>query len=141
MSREFGEIVQGPMTPDGPSVEQIRAMRSGAPGSFHYRDGRGPLDSAVVGGESVAGDGAMTDADADQIRKEFGIGSENRHALQAAESYVEHADRTTGHLIRTYGDGRVVDMDAEENRPERPDPVQYPKVWYGPGTDEDDGAA
>ncbi|MFM9603581.1 hypothetical protein [Streptomyces turgidiscabies] len=134
-NRNFGEIVQGPMTPDGPSVDEIRAMRPGSPGSFHYRDERGPLDSAVVGGESVAGDGAMTEEQADQIRKAAGIGSENLHALQAARSYSERYDPATGHLIRTYEDGRVVDMDADENRSERPDPVRYPKVWYGPGPD------
>ncbi|MEU9589853.1 hypothetical protein AB0D84_08990 [Streptomyces sp. NPDC048193] len=139
--REFGEIVLGPMTPDGPSVDEIRAMRPGAPGSFHYRDERGPLDSAVVRGEAVAGDGTVTEDQAAEIRKTAGIGRENLHALQAARSYSERYDSTTGHLIRTYEDGRVVDMDAEENRPERPDPVQYPKVWYGPGPDEDDGAA
>jgi hypothetical protein len=114
MSREFGEIVQGPMTPDGPSVDEIRAMRSG-PGSFHYRDGRTPLDSAVVRGESVAGDGTMTEAQAAEIRKTAGIGSENLHALQAARSYSEHRHPVTGDLIRTYEGGRTEVVD--ESRP------------------------
>lgn len=113
--REFGEIVQGPMTPEGPSVDEIRAMRSGAPGSFHHRDERGPLDHAVVRGESVAGDGAMTEEQAAEIRKTAGIGRENLHALQAARSYSEHRNPVTGELIRTYEGGRTEVVD--ESRP------------------------
>ncbi|WP_200308845.1 hypothetical protein [Streptomyces adelaidensis] len=113
--REFGEIVQGPMTPDGPSVDEIRAMRPGSPGSFHHRDGRTPLDSAVIRGESVHGDGAMTEDQADQIRKAAGIGRENAHAGQVAKSYSEHRDRVTGQAIRTYEDGRTEIVD--ESRP------------------------
>nr|WSZ99553.1 hypothetical protein OH820_31345 [Streptomyces sp. NBC_00857] len=115
MSREFGEIVQGPMTPEGPSVDEIRAMRSGAPGSFHHRDGRTPLDSAVIRGESVHGDGTMTEAQAAQIRKTAGIGRANAHAGQVAKSYSEHRDRVTDQVIRTYEDGRTEIVD--ESRP------------------------
>ncbi|MET9847522.1 hypothetical protein [Streptomyces ossamyceticus] len=115
MSREFGEIVQGPMTPDGPSVDEIRAMRPGSPGSFHHRDERGPLDHAVVRGESVAGDGTMTEDQAAEIRKTAGIGRENLHAGQAARSYSEHRDPVTGFKIRTYEGGRTETVD--ESRP------------------------
>lgn len=115
-NRNFGEIVQGPMTPDGPSVDEIRAMRPGAPGSFHYQDGRTPLDHAVIRGESVAGDGTMTEEQADQIRKAAGIGRENAHAGQAAKSYSEHRDPVTGQAIRTYEDGRTEIVD--ETRPD-----------------------
>ncbi|MEU9187568.1 hypothetical protein AB0D14_24110 [Streptomyces sp. NPDC048484] len=114
-NREFGEIVQGPRTPDGPSVDEIRAMRPGAPGSFHYRDERGPLDSAVILGKVVAGDGTMTEEQAAQIRKAAGIGRENLHAGQAAKSYSEHRDPLTGVKIRTYEDGRTETVD--ETRP------------------------
>ncbi|MET7828503.1 hypothetical protein ABZT23_27965 [Streptomyces sp. NPDC005386] len=116
-NREFGEIVQGPMTPDGPTVDEIRAMRQG-PGSFHYRGGRGPLDSAVILGKSVPGDGTMTEEQAAQIRKTAGVGSENAHAGQAAKSYSEHRDRVTGEAIRTYADGHteVVDETRRSSR-------------------------
>ncbi|MEU0246655.1 hypothetical protein ABZ192_20430 [Streptomyces sp. NPDC006235] len=116
-NREFGEVVQGPMTPDGPSVDEIRAGMYGGQvaGQFHYRNGRTVLDSAVVRGEPVAGDGTMTEEQADQIRKTAGIGSENLHALQAAESYSEHRDPLTGQAIRTYADGRTEVVD--ESRP------------------------
>lgn len=110
-NRDFGEVVQGPMTPDGPSVDEIRAMRQGSPGSFHYRDERGPLDHAVVRGESVAGDGSMTEDQADQIRKAAGIGRENHHALKAAESYSDRRDPITGGVIRTWADGRTEIVD------------------------------
>ncbi|MFC9808489.1 hypothetical protein [Streptomyces griseoaurantiacus] len=115
MSREYGEIVQGPMTPDGPSVDEIRAMRPGSPGAFHHRDERGPLDHAVVRGKSVHGDGSMSEDQAAEIRKTAGIGRENLHALQAARSYSEHRDRVTGDLIRTYEGGRTEIVD--ETRP------------------------
>ncbi|MGW7356629.1 hypothetical protein ACWGI0_08260 [Streptomyces sp. NPDC054802] len=114
MSREFGEIVQGPMTPDGPSVDEIRAMRQG-PGSFHHRDGRTPLDSAVIRGESVRGDGTMTEKDAAEIRKAAGIGRANAHAGQVAKSYSEHRNPVTGEVIRTYEGGRTEIVD--ETRP------------------------
>ncbi|MER6157531.1 hypothetical protein ABT147_18600 [Streptomyces sp. NPDC001868] len=113
-NREFSEIVQGPMTPDGPSVEEIRAMRHG-PGSFVRPDLRAPMGSAVIEGVVVAGDGTMTEEQADQIRKDAGIGRENAHAGQAAKSYTEHRDRVTGQAIRTYGDGRTEVVD--ESRP------------------------
>ncbi|MGW2448802.1 hypothetical protein [Streptomyces sp. NPDC001675] len=100
-------------------------------GRFFYREGRTPLDWAVVRGESVLGDGTMTEDQAAEIRKSFGIGADHRHALQAAESHVDRHDPVTGHKIRTYGDGRVVDLDAEENQPERSARVEYPRVWYG----------
>ncbi|MFF9862119.1 hypothetical protein [Streptomyces tendae] len=115
MSREFGEIVQGPMTPGGPSVDEIRAMRPGSPGSFHHRDERGPLDHAVVGGESIQGDGSMSEDQAAEIRKAAGIGRENLHAGQAARSYSEHRNPVTGELIRTYEGGRTEIVD--ESRP------------------------
>lgn len=109
-NRDFGEVVQGPMTPEGPSVDEIRAMRPG-PGSFHYRSGRTPLDSAVIRGGSVAGDGSMTEDQADQIRKAAGIGRENHHALKAAESYSDRRDPITGGVIRTWADGRTEIVD------------------------------
>ncbi|MFG2639022.1 hypothetical protein ACGFX8_35910 [Streptomyces sp. NPDC048362] len=115
-NRNFGEIVQGPMTPDGPSVDEIRAMRPGSPGSFHYRDERGPVDSAVIRGVPVAGDGTMTEEQAAQIRKAAGIGSENAHAGQVAKSFSEHRDPVTGVKIRTYEGGRTETVD--ETRPD-----------------------
>ncbi|MFJ9817917.1 hypothetical protein ACIRU3_22175 [Streptomyces sp. NPDC101151] len=114
-NRNFGEIVQGPVTPDGPSVDEIRAMRPGAPGSFHYRDERGPQDSAVIRGQSVQGDGSMSEKDAAEIRKAAGIGVANLHAGQAAKSYSEHRDPVTRELIRTYEGGRTEIVD--ESRP------------------------
>lgn len=114
-NREFGEIVQGPMTPEGPSVDEIRAMRPGAPGSFHYRDKRGPLDSAVIRGESVQGDGTMTEEQAAEIRKAAGIGADNLHAGQVAKGYSDRRDPITGGVIRTWEDGRTEMVD--ESRP------------------------
>ncbi|MEV5082853.1 hypothetical protein AB0K74_29870 [Streptomyces sp. NPDC056159] len=116
-NRNFGETVQGPMTPDGPSVDEIRAEMYGGQvaGRFTYRQGRTPLDSAVVRGESIPGDGTMTEQQAYEVRKAAGIGAANRHAGQAAESYMDRRDPTTGEVIRTYGDGRTEVVD--ESRP------------------------
>ncbi|MCF2130591.1 hypothetical protein L1I79_29790 [Strepomyces sp. STD 3.1] len=116
-NRNFGQIVQGPMTPDGPSVDDLREEMYGGQvaGRFHYRDGRTPLDSAVVQGEPIEGDGTMTEEQAAQIRKAAGIGSANAHAARAAESYSERRDPITGQAIRTYADGRTEIVD--ESRP------------------------
>ncbi|MFE5404576.1 hypothetical protein ACFQ9Z_25155 [Streptomyces sp. NPDC056580] len=132
-NRDFSEAVQGPRSTGGPSVEELRAEMYGGQvaGRFFYREGRTPLDWAVVRGESIPGDGTMTEDQAAEIRKAAGVGHENLHALQAAESYVDRHDPVTGHEIRTYGDGRVVDLDVEENQPQRSDRVEYPRVWYG----------
>ncbi|QDI68790.1 hypothetical protein CD934_08905 [Streptomyces calvus] len=112
-NRNFGEAVQGPMTPDGPSVDDLRAEMYGGQvaGRFTYREGRTPLDSAVIRGESVPGDGTMTEDQAAEIRKAAGIGAENHHQARAAESYSEHRDPTTGQAIRTYADGRTEAVD------------------------------
>ncbi|MEV5009151.1 hypothetical protein [Streptomyces sp. NPDC055692] len=119
-NRNFSEAVQGPRTPDGPSVDEIRAEMHGGQvaGRFFYRQGRTPLDSAVVRGESIPGDGTMTDDQADEIRKAAGIGRANLHTLQASESYMDRRDPTTGEVIRTYGDGRteVVDETCPASR-------------------------
>ncbi|MEV7128644.1 hypothetical protein [Streptomyces sp. NPDC093260] len=131
-NRDFSEAVQGPRSTDGPSVDEIRAEMYGGQvaGRFFYRDGRTERDSAVIQGQPVEGDGTMTDDQADEIRKTAGIGADHRHALQAAESYMDRRDPISGHTIRTYGDGRVVDLDAEPTKA-GPDRVEYPRVWYG----------
>ncbi|GAA3180960.1 hypothetical protein GCM10010451_32660 [Streptomyces virens] len=109
-NRDFGEIVQGPMTPEGPSVDEIRAMRSPT-STFVRRDLRAPMGSAVIKGVPVDGDGTMTEDQADQIRKAAGIGRENHHALKAAESYSDRRDPITGGVIRTWADGRTEIVD------------------------------
>jgi len=113
-NRNFGEVVQGPMTPDGPSVDEIRAMRQG-PGSFYHREDRTPLDFAVIRGEYVAGDGAVTEDQMAEIRKAAGIGAENHHQAQAAKAYSDRRDPMTGGVIRTWEDGRTELVD--ETRP------------------------
>ncbi|MEV4338057.1 hypothetical protein [Streptomyces sp. NPDC049590] len=112
-NREFGEAVQGPMTPDGPSVDEIRAARrdAGVAGRFHHRESRTPLDSAVVRGESIPGDGTMTEAQAAEIRKAAGIGADNAHAGQAAKSYSDRRDPISGAVVRTWEDGRTETVD------------------------------
>ncbi|MGW7281761.1 hypothetical protein ACWGIV_26390 [Streptomyces sp. NPDC054844] len=113
-NRNFGEVVQGPMTPDGPTVDEIRAMRQGS-GSFHHREGRTPLDSAVIQGESVPGDGAISEDQMAEIRKAAGIGRENHHQAQAAKAYSDRRDLTTGGVVRTWEDDRTELVD--ETRP------------------------
>ncbi|MBL3665641.1 hypothetical protein JL475_06420 [Streptomyces sp. M2CJ-2] len=116
-NRNFGEVVQGPMTPDGPSVEDLRAEMHGGQvaGRFRYRDERGPQDAAVIRGESVAGDGAVTEAQMAEIRKAAGIGADHRHAAHAAKSFSDRRDPVTGGVIRTWEDGRTELVD--ETRP------------------------
>ncbi|MEV6531023.1 hypothetical protein AB0M86_15705 [Streptomyces sp. NPDC051639] len=113
-NRDFGEIVQGPMTPDGPSVDEIRAMRSPT-SNFVRPDLRAPMGRAVVRGVPIEGDGTMTEQQAEQIRKAAGIGRQNAHEGQAAKSYSEHRDRVTGQAVRTYADGHTEVVD--ETRP------------------------
>ncbi|CAA19409.1 MULTISPECIES: hypothetical protein [Streptomyces] len=131
-NRDFSEDVQGPRSTDGPSVDDLRAEMYGGQvaGRFHYRESRTERDSAVIQGTPVLGDGTMTDDQAAEIRKSFGIGADLRHAAQAAESYMDRRDPTSGHTIRTYGNGRVVDLDAEPTQTGS-DRVEYPRVWYG----------
>lgn len=43
---------------------------------------------------------------------------------------MDRRDPTSGHTIRTYGNGRVVDLDAEPTQTGS-DRVEYPRVWYG----------
>ena len=116
-NREFGEIVQGPMTEDGPSVDDLRAQMYGGQvaGRYSYRGDRTPQDSAVVRGKAEAGDGTLTDEDVAEIRKTAGIGAANRHKVQAAKAYTDRRDPLTGEVIRTYEDGRTEIVD--ETRP------------------------
>jgi hypothetical protein len=116
-NRNFGEVVQGPMTPDGPSVEDLRAEMYGGQvaGRFTYRDQRGPQDFAVIRGESVAGDGTVTEDQMAEIRKAAGIGHENHHQAQAARSFSDRRDPVTGGVIRTWEDGHTELVD--ETRP------------------------
>ncbi|MET7902053.1 hypothetical protein ABZS86_11390 [Streptomyces sp. NPDC005355] len=113
-NRNFSEVVQGPMTPDGPSVDEIRAMRQPT-STFVRPDLRAPMGQAVIRGVQVEGDGTVSDDEMDEIRKAAGIGRENQHAAQVARSYVDHVDRETGDTIRTYEDGRTEVVD--ESRP------------------------
>ncbi|MFG2358059.1 hypothetical protein [Streptomyces sp. NPDC048521] len=112
-NRNFSQAVQGPMTPDGPSVEDLRAEMYGGQvaGRFHHRESRTPLDSAVVQGESIPGDGTMTEDQAAEIRKAAGIGADNAHAGQAAKSYSDRRDPISGGVIRTWEDGRTETVD------------------------------
>jgi len=138
-NREYGQIVQGPMTSDGPSVDDLRAQMHGGQvaSEFAYREPQGVQVASVTQGEEVRqGDGTMTDADAAQIRRTAGIGQDNRHAADVAKSYSERRDPLTGHALRTYDDGRTEDMDADEAKPRRRQPIQTPKVWYGTGQDD-----
>lgn len=135
-NREFGEIVQGPMTPDGPSVDEIRAMRHG-PGSFVRPDLRAPMGSAVVEGVLVAGDGTMTEDQAEQIRKAAGIGRENAHAARVARSYSDRRDPVTGEVIRTYEGGKVERLDGQPTkRAQQRREIPNPQVWYVDGDNE-----
>ncbi|GAA2246512.1 hypothetical protein GCM10010145_11960 [Streptomyces ruber] len=115
-NRNSGEVVQGPMTSDGPSVEELRAARPGSTGGFYHRGERGPLDCAVIWGEVVAGDGTVTDDQMAEVRKAAAIGADSRHAAQVAKSFTERRDPMTGQAIRTYEDGRSELVD--ESRPD-----------------------
>jgi hypothetical protein len=135
-NREFGEIVQGPMTPDGPSVDEIRAMRSPT-STFVRPDLRAPMAHAVVEGAAVAGDGTMTEDQADQIRKAAGIGRENAHAARVARSYSDRRDPITGEVIRTYEGGKVERLDGQPTkRAQQRQQIPNPRVWYVDGDDE-----
>ncbi|MEU3199455.1 hypothetical protein [Streptomyces sp. NPDC006996] len=116
-NREFGEVVQGPMTEDGPSVDDLRAQMYGGQvaGRYTYREDRTPQDSAVIRGRSEAGDGTLTEDQMAEIRKTAGIGAANRHEAQAAKAYTDRRNPLTGEVIRTYEDGRTEIVD--ETRP------------------------
>ncbi|MFF6858488.1 hypothetical protein ACFY9H_24305 [Streptomyces bacillaris] len=111
-NREFGQIVQGPMTPDGPSVDDLRADLHGSQaGAFAVRESQGPATASVTDGqETRQGDGTVTEEEMAEIRRSAGTRAEDRRDLPDPKSYVEHRDPTTGVATRTYGDGRTEEV-------------------------------
>ncbi|MEU2070421.1 hypothetical protein [Streptomyces anulatus] len=107
-NRDFGQIVQGPTTPDGPSVDEIRADLYGGQvaGAFTYRDAKAPVESAVIEGVSIQGDGTVTEEQMAQVRRSAGVRAEDRRALPDEKSFSLHRDAGTGDLVRTRADGR-----------------------------------
>ncbi len=109
-NREFGQVVQGPMTPDGPSVDEIRADLHGSQ-AFAVRESQGPTTASVTDGqETRQGDGTVTEEEMAEIRRSAGTRAEDRRDLPDPKSYVEHRDPTTGVATRTYGDGRTEEV-------------------------------
>ncbi|WP_306339582.1 hypothetical protein [Streptomyces sp. AS13] len=108
-NREFSQVAQGPMTPDGPSVDEIRADLYGgqAAGRFASRGAEAPVESAVVEGVSIPGDGTVTEEQMAQVRRSAGVRSEDRRALPDEKSCSVHRDTVTGELVRTRADGRA----------------------------------
>ncbi|CAM5650471.1 hypothetical protein ACTFBT_29410 [Streptomyces microflavus] len=111
-NREFSQIVQGPMTPDGPSVDEIRADLHGSQaGAFAAREPQGPATASVTDGqETRQGDGTVTEEEMAEIRRSAGVRAEDRRDLPDASSFVEYRDPTTGAATRTYGDGRTEEV-------------------------------
>jgi hypothetical protein len=109
-NRNFSQIVWGPMTPDAPSVDEIRADLYGGQvaGRFAFRDAEGVTTASVTDGqETRRGDGTVTEDQMAEIRKSAGTRAEDRRDLPDPKSYVERRDPTTGVATRTYGDGRT----------------------------------
>ena len=107
-NRNFDQIVQGPMTPDGPSVDEIRADLYGGQvaGRFASRGAETPVESAVIEGVSIPGDGTVTEEQMAQVRRSAGVRAEDRRALPDEKSFSLHRDAGTGELVRTRADGR-----------------------------------
>ncbi|WP_405506878.1 hypothetical protein OG323_08990 [Streptomyces cyaneofuscatus] len=107
-NREFSQTAQGPMTPEGPSVDEIRADLYGGQvaGRFAFRDTEVPMASAVIEGVSVEGDGTVTEEQMAQVRRSAGVRAEDRRALPDEKSFSVHRDTVTGELVRTRADGR-----------------------------------
>ncbi|MEV7295617.1 hypothetical protein AB0N79_28935 [Streptomyces microflavus] len=108
-NREFSQVAQGPMTPDGPSVDEIRADLYGdrAAGRFASRGAEAPVESAVVEGVSIPGDGTVTEEQMAQVRRSAGVRAEDRRAAPDEKSFSVHRDTVTGELVRTHADGRT----------------------------------
>lgn len=107
-NREFSQITQGPVTPDGPSVDEIRADLFGGrvAGAFTFRDAEAPMESAVIEGVSVEGDGTVTEEQMAQVRRSAGVRAEDRREMPDEKSFSVHRDAVTGELVRTRADGR-----------------------------------
>lgn len=141
VNRKFRELVQGPMTPDAPSVDDLRRMRheeihgEGVDiDRFVYGNEREITVATVTEGQPVAGDGTVTDEEMAKFRRT--ATARGRREMPDEKSFSERRDPETGHAIRTYEDGRIVDMDADETQPRRGQPVRTPHVWYVDGDSE-----
>ncbi|MEH0562631.1 hypothetical protein QBA37_25840 [Streptomyces silvae] len=113
-NRNFGQIVQGPMTPDGPSVDDLRAQMHGSQGAgaFTFRDSQGPATASVTNGqETRQGDGTVTDDEIEKYR--LAATASGQRAMPDARSFVERRDPTTGVATRTYDDGRTEEVDEQ----------------------------
>ncbi|MFH9239206.1 hypothetical protein ACH4KO_00510 [Streptomyces anulatus] len=113
-NRNFGQIVQGPMTPDGPSVDDLRAELHGSQvaGAFTFRDSQGPATASVTNGqETRQGDGTVTDDEIQKYRQT--ATAAGQQTLPDERSYVERRDPMTGVAVRTYADGRTEEVDEQ----------------------------
>ncbi|MFJ4708412.1 hypothetical protein ACIP6I_26660 [Streptomyces anulatus] len=108
-NRNFSQAVQGPMTPEGPSVDEIRAdlYEGQAAGRFASRGAEAPVESAVVEGVPIPGDGTVTEEQMAQVRRSAGVRAEDRRAAPDEKSFSVHRDTVTGELVRTHADGRT----------------------------------
>ncbi|MFI9117887.1 hypothetical protein ACIGW0_00510 [Streptomyces bikiniensis] len=101
---EFGEMTNGPTTPDGPTVDELRKMRRGYTVSPNRADRAGAAH-AVVDGVFVrdGSGGAVAEDEAQAIRRAKAAASERTDP----RSFTEYRDRVTGQVVRTYEDGRT----------------------------------
>ncbi|MFC7790968.1 hypothetical protein [Streptomyces cinereoruber] len=124
-NREFGEMTNGPTTPDGPTVDELRKMRRGYTVSPSRADRAGAAH-AVVDGVLVrdGSGGAVAEDEAQAIRRTRAAASERTDP----RSFTEYRDQATRQVVRTYEDGRTAPAPAA-SRPvsQRGD---YPRVWY-----------
>ncbi|MFF3710435.1 hypothetical protein [Streptomyces phaeochromogenes] len=141
VNRKFRELVLGPMTPDAPSVDDLRRMRheeihgEGVDADrFVHGDDREVVVATVTQGQPEAGDGTMTDEEMARFRRT--ATAKARREMPDEKSFSERRHPETGHTIRTYEDGRIVDMDADETQPRRGQLVHTPRVWYVDGDTE-----
>ncbi|MFD7570693.1 hypothetical protein ACFV6U_09220 [Streptomyces sp. NPDC059810] len=101
------EITQGPTTPDGPTVDEIRAAaRRG-----YTETSRRVTDHAVVRGMVLNTDpgGEVAEHEMAALRRTASHSGQRRResSRQYPQSYTESRDPATGQVVRRYEDGRT----------------------------------
>ncbi|SFL04821.1 hypothetical protein [Streptomyces pini] len=119
-NREFSQVVQGPMTPDGPSVDDLRAQMHGGQvaGRFFTSGDAGRVHTATVtNGQSEDGDGTVTDEEMARYRRV--ATHQGRREAPDERSHVLSRDPLTGQMVRTYADGTTEAVDEQARRAAR----------------------
>ncbi|MEU3599532.1 hypothetical protein ABZ714_12520 [Streptomyces sp. NPDC006798] len=100
------EITQGPTTPDGPSVDELRTMRRG-----YEETSRRVTDHCVANGMALNTDpgGEVAEHEMAALRRTASHSGQRARTTsrQHPESYTEARDPVTRAVVRTYEDGRT----------------------------------